>query len=473
MEKVNFAIDKMKILQEVSDDQLALVEVYVCHDNMNAHELPIDIKALKQAESTLFNKFLVAGFDGYDFTNHAKKQLIVGFFPKENSVRYEEVADKDGNIKTYFVAQAIMSKIYATWAYELFLEDNYKEVSMEISVLEKEKRDDGYQWITSYLYNGVTILGAKYTAACEGSNAQVLEFSDLVAQSEKFSLEVEKFSKTADSKEDDVNLSIDEIDVKTAKKEDDRVEKFDKVEFAKVSGITSSEMSNMMYEAASQMKYGEDNWTKYSIRDFCGKYAYAYDYETSKMVAIPYSMSEGKVAMDFENVKCCRMAYVVDDEEEGSEDELMAFAETCMKEKVTKEFEAKISEKESEFEVKITEKDSEFEVKFAEVNKEVETLKAENDNLKQFKSNIEQQVRKDQVDFAIQSVSEKLTQAQIDEWRNKADEFETTERFTEAIKAFAFDLESGKEPEARGFSRIHIPTSNETEKKSGSVWSKL
>lgn len=171
--KIRFAVDDMAILKEESDNQLAIVEIYVCHDGNNAHDLPISLDVLKKAAPTLKNKFLVAGFDGKDFEGHEEEEQIIGFFPESSKMRYVK---KDG--RTYLVAEAILSKIYADWAYDAFVKDNYRSVSMEIGVLEfGEEDEEGKTPILSFVFNGVTVLGKNHLPACEGANASIIKFS--------------------------------------------------------------------------------------------------------------------------------------------------------------------------------------------------------------------------------------------------------------------------------------------------------
>lgn len=172
--KVSFSIDGFSVIDDYSDSQLAIVEVFVCHDGNNLHDMPIDLSVIKKAKKTLKNKFLVAGFDGEDFEGHEPDEVIVGFFPESSLMRFEE---KDG--KTYLVAQAIMSKVYASWAYDVFVDDssNERAVSMEITVLGTEIGDDGLEHITKFIFNGVTLLGKNHMPACEGANASIIKFS--------------------------------------------------------------------------------------------------------------------------------------------------------------------------------------------------------------------------------------------------------------------------------------------------------
>ena len=173
--ELSFEVEGFNVIDDYSDNQLAIVEVYVCHDGNNHHNMPIDLSVNKKTKRTLKNKFLVAGFDGDDFEGHEPDEQIVGFFPESSEMKFVE---KDG--RTYLVAQAIMSKIYAKWAYDVFVddEDNYRSVSMEITVLGTEVNDDdGLEHITKFVFNGVTLLGESHMPACEGANASIIKFS--------------------------------------------------------------------------------------------------------------------------------------------------------------------------------------------------------------------------------------------------------------------------------------------------------
>lgn len=173
--ELSFEVEGFNVIDDYSDNQLAIVEVYVCHDGNNHHDMPIDLSVIKKAKRTLKNKFLVAGFDGDDFEGHEPDEQIVGFFPESSEMKFVE---KDG--RTYLVAQAIMSKVYAKWAYDVFVDDenNYRSVSMEITVLGTEVNDDdGLEHITKFVFNGVTLLGESHMPACEGANASIIKFS--------------------------------------------------------------------------------------------------------------------------------------------------------------------------------------------------------------------------------------------------------------------------------------------------------
>ena len=174
LEKFSIDVASFEIVpEEYSDSQLAVVEIYVCHDGNNRHNIPITREALVRAKDTLKNKFLVAGFDGNDFEGHEPDEQIVGFFPESSKMRFEK---RKG--RTYLVAQAIMSKVYANWAYEIFKEKgNHRDVSMEITVLAGQvDENDNLLTIEEFVFNGVTILGLSHVPACEGSSASIIKF---------------------------------------------------------------------------------------------------------------------------------------------------------------------------------------------------------------------------------------------------------------------------------------------------------
>ena len=176
MAKKTFNVDVENfeiVAEDYSDDQLAIVEVYVCHDGNNRHNVPISREALVKAKDTLKNKFLVAGFDGVDFEGHEPDEMIVGFFPESSKMRFELRGER-----TYLVAQAIMSKVYARWAYDIFANGkNHRDVSMEITVLRGEVDEyDNLLTIDEFVFNGVTILGVDHVPACEGSGASIIKF---------------------------------------------------------------------------------------------------------------------------------------------------------------------------------------------------------------------------------------------------------------------------------------------------------
>ena len=111
--KVKFAIDDIQIVQSdnYSEEEFAIAKVGFLGSNPNSHELDISNEVLLAYASSVLGKFLVAEINEYtkDATTHSPKEIIHGYFPKEQNVEFREI--EGGYIRAY--ADAVVSKIYA------------------------------------------------------------------------------------------------------------------------------------------------------------------------------------------------------------------------------------------------------------------------------------------------------------------------------------------------------------------------
>jgi hypothetical protein len=219
--------------------------------------------------------------------------------------------------------------------------------------------------------------------------------------------------------------------------------------------------------------------TRFYMRDYTSDYAFAYDYMVNKVVAIPYSFADGEVSMDFENAKSARMTYVIEGEEDG-EDVLLELLKKLMSEKEATFAEEKVTlEKCAEDEkVKCSEMEAKFSTLEAEMTSTKETfatLETENTTLKEFKANVEKQAKDNEIEFAIREVADDIGATKVDEWRAKANEYETVEAFSNAIKSFAYEMSKGKKGKAskEEISRISLAISGEKNEEPQDCWSKL
>jgi len=200
--KVSLSVDALEVSDEVLDNHLAIIEVYVCHDGNNAHNLPIKLETIKDAQESLKNKPLVAGFDGFDFEGHEVDEVLIGYFPESSHMQYVK---KNG--KNYLVAEAIMPKLYAKWAYDIFQRDRNKSVSMEIEVLDFEELNENETEIKKFIFNAVTVLGGTHMPACEGASATMIKFSK---ENAKEVYDKHLTSQNIKRKYFDVNIPIDD-----------------------------------------------------------------------------------------------------------------------------------------------------------------------------------------------------------------------------------------------------------------------
>lgn len=57
--KMKMSIQEVSLLEEISDDQLAIAEVYICCEGKTENEVSFDKKSIEQAIPTLIINFLL------------------------------------------------------------------------------------------------------------------------------------------------------------------------------------------------------------------------------------------------------------------------------------------------------------------------------------------------------------------------------------------------------------------------------
>lgn len=567
---LTFSVDRIEILEQISNSQFARARVWAFASGENKHEMVVSEEALIRAESTIYDKPLVWLYNKTidDATGHSNLEVPAGFVPKHSAnISYERVDDG----RLFFVVDVLIWKHYCGRLLEIFKKaDGKKSVSVEIVLVETKELENGKTEIVDFVYRAITVIGDMYSPAIPLANAQIIQFSQDKIEVEKmleFSVREDELGKSPaieiDNSKDSAiksgswsnpgaaflnkllkaknhtslvkeayakidgdpsgNLSINDVgyphhEIKDGKlvlsvpgvnaaykrarqqgesgsimshiqehrktleldKEVDHVS-FNKEEFAKSFSMTANELWSLLDNACREEKYKEEGsnyqYSRYSMWDHDDNYIYAFDRKEDKTVAIPYSISNGKAILDFKNIKPAKQKWVISDEADNmlnfvkgilsddflrleSEYQEKIFALENKKNELVAKFSAleaevntlkaekeevimKVSALENE-KAEFVEKITTLENEKVEFTEKINTLEAENSELKTFKSNVEEQERKAKIDFAINSVADDLTQEQIDEWRNKADEYENIEAFTNAIKAFAYSVSKGK-----------------------------
>lgn len=440
MDKFLLDIENFEILpEEYSDEQLATVEIYVCHDGNNRHNVPISREALVKAKDTLKNKFLVAGFDGNDFEGHEPDEMIVGFFPESSKMKFEK---RKG--RTYLVAQAIMSKVYAKWAYDIFKEKgNQRDVSMEITVLRGQvDENDNLLTIDEFVFNGVTILGLSHVPACEGSSASIIKFDcenalKVYNEHRDDTAMVEFSGKEETGTMDETKEIVEEVEVKAETKEEEKVEEETKTE------ETTEESSK------------EDDKTMYSEDDK------EKDFESE----------DDKSEDDDDDDNDSDDSDDSDDKDESKEDveekvENEAKSEEC--EDVEKECKNESDVEEVEKECKNEENLPTENCETDEPKKEEdpETVKAERDSLKQecevLRDKVEKYEAKEKsvkIESIISGVVDLFSADEISELREESKKYSLDELniFDNEVKARAFDkVKASKKVEDKNFTRMAV-----------------
>lgn len=394
--KLSLDIEKFEIVsaEEYSNEQLAIVEVYVCHDGNNRHNVPISNKALRAAKDTLKNKFLVAGFDGNDFEGHEPDERIIGFFPESSKMRFVK---KDG--RTYLVAQAIMSKIYAKWAYDIFTNSgNERAVSMEITVLRGKVDDyDNLETIEEFVFNGVTVLGLTHVPACEGSSASIIKF-----------------------------------DVENALR-----------------------VYNKHYKGATDLKKSYvDNMVKFSGKEEV-EIMNETEVKTEEVVEEETTNTDDVVECETPEEKDDETMYSESEKEEDSEDKKEESEEESKEEVVEEE---SLPTENCETEEESTEPEGEEE-DYETVKAERDSLKEENAALKATVEKYEAADKAAQIEAIISSVTELFSADEISELREEAQKYSLNEInvFDNEVKAKAYDkVKESTVTQSKSFTKVAI-----------------
>jgi hypothetical protein len=240
--------------------------------------------------------------------------------------------------------------------------------------------------------------------------------------------------------------------------------------------MSDSEKKSQMVEYCSNMKYSfeDQELCKYSYVSCDDTYMYCMDMESEKLMAVPYSIEkceeEMKLTCDFSSAKYAKINCEVDKEQNFSIDVLNFMSkkkeieEGGLDMSDTKNFEVELDE--------LKEKMNTLENENSELKGKVETFESENKDLKTFKENVETDARNAKIEFAINEVSDILTQEQIDEWKGKVAEYENVEMFSNAIQAFAFSITKGIKPNKEDVVRMSCwqGDSNNENKTNKSIW---
>lgn len=197
--------DLQTVATEESND-LAIARVAVLSTAPNSHKIKITEEILRRDVPSILGKFVVADYSKWkgDVTTHTPNEVVVGYIPPNQEVQF--VPNDEGYIVAY--VDAVISKIYATDVYNLFIDNNFRNASVEMGTSGDEQLDDGTITIDGLEIYGITILGTTVLGSCPDANIQIVRFSETDAEDYytkekalKLSEELRKFAESLDSKD--------------------------------------------------------------------------------------------------------------------------------------------------------------------------------------------------------------------------------------------------------------------------------
>ena len=173
---INFAVDTIQQIQfdDYDEKEFAIAKVGFLSTRPNSHGLEISEKVLRECASTVLGKWMVAKMNwlGTDTMSHEIDEQIMGVFPKDKEIEFVE--DDDGYLRAY--ATAVISKLYAKKYCDIFVDDNERAVSVEMSVI-TENGEDMNDTVLSFGITGVTTLGKNTAPSCPESDVTMIRFS--------------------------------------------------------------------------------------------------------------------------------------------------------------------------------------------------------------------------------------------------------------------------------------------------------
>lgn len=174
-DKIQFSVDNIYKYTQDEDPELAIAEVAILSTRPNSHGLIIKEDVLRECAPTILSKFLVGemGYMQDDTKGHTDKQVIFGYFPKEQEVKFVK---EDGFLVAK--ANAIVSKLYSEKFYNIFTRDNGRKVSIEMTVKVNKETNE----IMAFNATGVTVLGKSIAPSCPDAQMSIIQFSEEKAE---------------------------------------------------------------------------------------------------------------------------------------------------------------------------------------------------------------------------------------------------------------------------------------------------
>ena len=174
MEKdFKFAVEDIQRLnvEEYDENEYCVARMKFLSTRPNSHGLKFSEEVFRRDAKSVLGTWIVAEMLAGDFLTHTPAESIIGIVPKNQDVEFVE-AD-DGYIDAY--VDAVLSKRYAKGAYDVFVKDNNRNVSIEFNYSHPE--DDEYE-VDSFVIRGTTILGKTVNPSVPQANITVTRFSE-------------------------------------------------------------------------------------------------------------------------------------------------------------------------------------------------------------------------------------------------------------------------------------------------------
>ena len=155
-----------------ADPELAIAKALFLSTRPNSHKFNLSEEVLRKYAPTILGKFLVGNLNIFetDVMSHEKKPDIFGYIPTTQEVEF--VRADDGYLDAY--VNIVVSKIYATEVYNLFLDDNFRNVSVEMRLMYS---DEETKEVAEFNVAGLTVLGKIVNPSVPRAHMEMVRFS--------------------------------------------------------------------------------------------------------------------------------------------------------------------------------------------------------------------------------------------------------------------------------------------------------
>ena len=155
-----------------ADPELAIAKALFLSTRPNSHKFNLSEEVLRKYAPTILGKFLVGNLNIFetDVMSHEKKPDIFGYIPTTQEVEF--VRADDGYLDAY--VNIVVSKIYATEVYNLFLDDNFRNVSVEMRLMYS---DEETKEVAEFNVAGLTVLGKMVNPSVPRAHMEMVRFS--------------------------------------------------------------------------------------------------------------------------------------------------------------------------------------------------------------------------------------------------------------------------------------------------------
>lgn len=175
-QKLSFSIENAELIDENPNSSFAVLSLDFFASGKNLHEMYVSDETLMRTADTIKNCPLVWQYDSTldDIGTHATEEVPCGFVPESSEITSRTLGDG----RTMLSVVAYVWKKYTGEFLNFFKRDGgVKPVSVEMSVFKLVDMANGLKEIMDYKFEAITVLGSFVTPAIPLAKASVLSFS--------------------------------------------------------------------------------------------------------------------------------------------------------------------------------------------------------------------------------------------------------------------------------------------------------